>query len=133
MEKCGAKKGRGGMAWDAVYDGDGKTSFGMDDYIADLDADNIAHLVAEDKSLVDAANEYYRGVQEEGSGYRTKTFVENNTYEEIEKAVMDKISVGDLNGDNQENYMDFSKNETYLDTYKFLSRLKLSGESQRKY
>ncbi len=42
---------RKGAGWlgDAVYDGDGKTSFGMDDYMADLDADNIAHLVTEEK------------------------------------------------------------------------------------
>ncbi len=31
-----------------------------------LDADNIVHLVTEDKSLMDAANEYYNNLQENG-------------------------------------------------------------------
>ena len=74
-----------GWLGDAVYDGAilGKTSFGMDDYIADLDADNIAYMVTEEKSLVDAANEYYKELQEAGDEYRTEIFVKNNTYEKI--------------------------------------------------
>ena len=41
------RKDIAGWQGDAVYDGDdGKISFGEDDYIADLDADNIAHFAA---------------------------------------------------------------------------------------
>lgn len=117
------RKDVAGWLGDAVYDGDGKVSFGMDDYIADLDADNIAHLITEDRSLVDAANEYYRGVEEEGLEYRTKTFVDNNTYEEIEKAVMERLRVRDVNGDKKKDYLDLLEYDAYLDTYKFLARL----------
>lgn len=45
---------------------------GVDDFIADLDADNIAHLVTEDKSLMDAVNEYYNKLQENEEEYRKK-------------------------------------------------------------
>ena len=108
----------------------------MDDYIADLDADNIAHLVTDEKSLVDAANEYYGALQKEGSGYSTKKFVENNTYEAVEKTVMEKLKIEDVNGDGREDRKDLLEDEdylnTYLDTYKFLSRLEESGKGQRK-
>ena len=129
------RKDVAGWLGDAVYDDDGKTSFGMDDYIADLDADNIAHLVTDEKSLVDAANEYYGALQKEGSGYRTKTFVENNTYEAVEKAVMEKLKIEDVNGDGKKDYKDLLEEDyrdTYLDTYKFLTRLKEPGKGQRK-
>ena len=108
----------------------------MDDYIADLDADNIAHLVTDEKSLVYAANEYYGALQKEGSGFRTKKFVENNTYEAVEKNVMEKLKIEDVNGDGREDRKDLLEDEdylnTYLDTYKFLSRLEESGKGQRK-
>ncbi|MDE7198895.1 MAG: hypothetical protein K2O15_08415, partial [Lachnospiraceae bacterium] len=127
------RKDVAGWLGDAVYDGgEGKTSFGMDDYIADLDADNIAYLVTEEKSLVDVANEYYGKLQEKGIGYRTELFVENNTYEEVEKAVMEKIKIGDANGDGKVDRMDLLEDDAYLDTYKFLSRLKSSDEILKK-
>lgn len=129
------RKDVAGWLGDAAYDGDGKTSFGMDDYIADLDADNIAHLVTDEKSLVDAANEYYGALQKEGSGYRTETFVENNTYEAVEKTVMEKLKIEDVNEDGKKDYKDLLEEDyrdTYLDTYKFLTRLKETGKGQRK-
>lgn len=115
-----------GWLGDAVYDGAilGKTSFGMDDYIADLDADNIAYMVTEEKSLVDAANEYYKELQEAGDEYRTEIFVKNNTYE--------KISVCNENWNRELNYQDLKNNWKYQDTYDFLKRLVPYSEAQKK-
>jgi len=115
-----------GWLGDAVYDGAilGKTSFGMDDYIADLDADNIAYMVTEEKSLVDAANEYYKELQEAGDEYRTEIFVKNNTYE--------KISVCNKNWNRELNYQDLKNNWKYQDTYDFLKRLVPYSEAQKK-
>lgn len=115
------------MGWlgDAVYDGAilGKTSFGMDDYIADLDADNIVYMVTDEKSLVQAANEYYKELQEVGDEYRTKMFVENNTYEKIESDIFEKITVCNTNWNRELDYQDLENNWKYHDTYEFLKRL----------
>ncbi len=118
-----------GWLGDAVYDGDEyRTSFGMDDYIADLDADNIAYMTTNEKSLVEAMNEYYDELQKAGDEYRTEIFVKNNTFEEIEKAVLERLPVYDNNGDGNLNYKDLEKIDKYKDTYDFLKRLKLYSE-----
>ena len=126
------RKDVAGWLGDAVYDGDGKVSFGMDDYIADLDADNIAYMVTDEKSLVDVVNEYYSKLQEAGDEYRTEMFVKNNTYEEIESTIFDKISVKDSNGDGEINYKDLQENDKYQDTYDFLKKLEPYSEVQEK-
>lgn len=113
-----------GWLGDAVYDGTNfRVSFGQDDFIADLDADNIVHLVTDDKSLVDAANEYYNDLQKGGEEYRKKVFVDNNTYEAIESAVAKKISLVDRNWDKKTDYNDLRKSSRYKDTYEFLKQL----------
>lgn len=118
-----------GWLGDAVYDGDEyRTSFGIDDYIADLDADNIAYMTTNEKSLVEAMNEYYDELQKAGDEYRTEIFVKNNTFEEIEKAVLERLPVYDNNGDGNLNYKDLEKIDKYKDTYDFLKRLKLYSE-----
>lgn len=95
----------------------------MEDFIADLDADNIVHLVTEDKSLMDAANEYYNKLQENGEDYRKEVFVENNTYENIESAIIERISIRDMNWDKKIDYKDLKKSRRYKDTYEFLEQL----------
>ena len=100
----------------------------MDDYIADLDADNIAYMTTNEKSLVEAMNEYYDELQKAGDEYRTEIFVKNNTFEEIEKAVLERLPVYDNNGDGNLNYKDLEKIDKYKDTYDFLERLKLYSE-----
>lgn len=55
---------------------------------------------------MDAANEYYNKLQENEEEYRKKIFVENNTYEDIESAIIDIIGIGDKNRDHKINYED---------------------------
>lgn len=119
------RKDIAGWLGDAVYDGDdGKISFGEDDYIADLDADNIAHFAAGGQSLVDAANEYYSGIKENGEEYRTELFVKNNTYEKVESDILKRLKLWDVNEDGTINYKDLSESTIHVDTYNFLVRLK---------
>lgn len=121
-----------GWLGDAVYCGlSGRTSFGTDDFIADLDADNIAHLVTEDTSLVDAANEYYNDLCQKGDDYRKQAFIENNPYEEVEKTIMERLSIKDENRDKNVDYKDLEKNRRFRDTYKFLKELAPSSEGQK--
>ncbi|MFG6335922.1 MAG: hypothetical protein K1W20_10755 [Lachnospiraceae bacterium] len=118
------RKDIAGWLGDAIYGGTNfKVSFGQDDFIADLDADNIAHLVTDDKSLVDAANEYYNELQKGGEEYRKEVFVENNTYEAIESAIAKKISLEDRNWDKKIDYNDLKRSSRYKDTYEFLKQL----------
>lgn len=120
-----------GWLGDAIYGGTtGKISFGQDDFIADLDADNIAHLVTDDKSLVDAANEYYNELQNGGEEYRKQVFVENNTYEAIESAIMEKLSMKDMNKDKEINYKDIEDSRLHKETYEFLKQLAPYSEGQ---
>ncbi len=119
------RKDVAGWLGDAVYDGDdGKISFGEDDYIADLDADNIAHFAAGGQSLVDAANEYYSGLKENGEEYRTELFVKNNTYEKVESDILKRLKLWDVNEDGTIDYKDLSQSKIHVDTYNFLVRLK---------
>lgn len=121
-----------GWLGDAVYVGsEGKVSFGIDDYIADLDADNIANSMLDGTKFICAANDYYCNLKQEGENYRTEVFVENNAYDEIEKAIFDKISVKDVNGDGEKNYLDLEHNKKYGETYEFLSKLKLYDQNKK--
>ncbi|MDR1769868.1 MAG: DUF4280 domain-containing protein [Hungatella sp.] len=115
-----------GWLGDAVYTGDNnKISFGMDDYIADLDADNIAYRTADDTGLLDCMEQYYSDISSGNQDeLRTKEFLENNSYEDIEKAVFDRIMSEDKNHDGKKNVEDLKDNETYKGTYDFLIKLK---------
>lgn len=125
------RKDVAGWLGDAVYDGDDKkVSFGQEDFIADLDADNIAHLITDDKSLVDAGNEYYDGLQKHGEEYRKQVFMENNTYKDVEASIMERIWVDDGNMDGKINYEDLEDTEKYEGTYNFLKQLAPYSEGQ---
>ena len=115
-----------GWLGDAVYTGDNnKTSFGNDDYIADLDADNIAHRTQSGGTLLNNMNEYYQGLSGGNADtLRTEEFLKNNSYEDVETAVFDRIFFYDANEDGKKTLEDLKDNETYKDTYNFLKKLK---------
>jgi len=115
-----------GWLGDAVYTGDNnKTSFGNDDYIADLDADNIAHRTQNGGTLLNNMNEYYQDLSAGNADtLRTEEFLKNNSYEDIETAVFDRTSFNDANEDGKKTLEDLKDNETYKGTYDFLKKLK---------
>ena len=115
-----------GWLGDAVYTGnDNQVSFGSDDYIADLDADNIANRVNDNQGLMESMNQYYFDVSIDNSDkLRTTEFLENNPYEDVESAVFERIKFKDVNEDDKKDLEDLKNNETYKDTYEFLKKLK---------
>ena len=127
-----SKEERGDIAgWlgDAVYRGKligGETSFGNDDYISDLDADNIVHRMDNAKGdMLTAMINYYNELDKENAdSIRTKEFLNNNGYENIEKKIFEKITVRDNQRDGKETMEDIKDNATYKDTYQFLYKLK---------
>ncbi len=73
---------------------------------------------------MDAANEYYSGIKENGEEYRTELFVKNNTYEKVESDILKRLKLWDVNEDGTINYKDLSESTIHVDTYNFLVRLK---------
>lgn len=114
-----------GWLGDAVYDGsENQVSFGESDYIADVDADNIAYRYdnkTSDERLIDVMKDYYEDIDENPDKIRTQEFVENNSYDSIESSILD--IVGDVNHDGKKDIGDLN-NPTYKETKAFLNRLK---------
>lgn len=125
------KEERGDIAgWlgDAVYRGKiigGETSFGNDDYISDLDADNIVHRMDNTKEdMLTIMLNYYNELDKgNADNVRTKEFLNNNKYENVEKKIFEKITVRDNQRDGKETMEDIKDNTTYKDTYIFLCKL----------
>ena len=115
-----------GWLGDAVYTGDNNSvSFGEDDYIADLDSVNIASRVNSGGDLINSMDQYYKELSlDDPDRYRTKEFLSNNSYEDIEQEIFKRISIKDANKDGEKNYKDLENNTIYSDTYDFLNRLK---------
>lgn len=80
--------------------------------------------MGDNTELMKIMNQYYEALMAGGEDYRTKTFVENNTYAAVEKAILDRIGVKDKNKDGVKDYNDLEENDVYKDTYEFLQRLK---------
>lgn len=83
--------------------------------------------------MVEAANEYYNNLQQNGEKYRQKAFLENNTYEAIESAILEKLDITkDKNKDGIVDYKDLEKKSKYQETYDFLKELaECQDESER--
>ena len=86
--------------------------------------DNKWNNFGDNTELMKIMNQYYEALMAGGEDYRTKTFVENNTYAAVEKAILDRIGVKDKNKDGVKDYNDLEENDVYKDTYEFLQRLK---------
>ena len=94
------------------------TSFGLDDYIADLDADNIYNRIDYDNGVtaMDAFNDYYEDMANSGDNdFRGKEFLENNPYEDVQGKILHKHDIS---------LEDMENNAEYSDTVAFLERLK---------
>lgn len=115
-----------GWLGDAVYTGDNnKVSFGNDDFIADLDADNISHRILNGLDLSTAMEKYYQSLSLGNEDVlRTKEFLTNNSYEDVEETIFKRIKVKDINDDRKKTMEDLKDNIIYEDTYTFLEKLK---------
>lgn len=115
-----------GWLGDAIYTGDNdKVSFANDDFISDLDADNIIHRMPNGKTLIDNMTEYYKDISKrDADDVRISEFLSNNSYESILSSVLLRIDVADVNKDGVYSLEDIKNSDTYADTYKFLIRLK---------
>lgn len=119
-----------GWLGDAVYTGtDNRTSFENDDYIADIDADNIVHRTRNGTPLANSVIEYYSSINKDDNDYsRTKEFLKNHTYEEIEEKVIDSIRFSRPIVSNEPyaetyHYGNSIDNPAYESTKKFLEKL----------
>lgn len=111
-----------GWLGDATYaPGKDSSSFRYDDFVADLDSDNIVHRVEQDTSLLDAMQQYYQSPPLSDAD-RIEEFLENNPYDTVEKTIIDKIGLKDQNGDSNVNIEDLNTDK-YIDTYNFLNSL----------
>ena len=132
-----------GWLGDATITGNsGATTFGNDDYCADLDAENIYRLIMTDVSSVDAFNEYY--FQIFAGANRAEIFLEYISYEYVQERVFyelfDKNFESFMLAASQQGdiftvkyYMELINNEDYHwqairvqypDTYNFLNSMK---------
>lgn len=86
------------MGWlgDATIPTDnGSVSFGNDDYIANLDADNIAHRVdyGSGVTAMEAFNNYYDDMNNsnDADAFRGNEFLQNNSYEDVEDVILNNL------------------------------------------
>lgn len=100
-------------------------SIGNDDYLADLDALNLANLLKNGGTLPDVMNQYYSGIQG-GTASRTDQFLQNlgngnkkNGLQTLENEINDYITINErnnsygLNGWGNPVYNENGSEETY--------------------
>lgn len=143
----------GGWFGDAVLTniyGVGQTSMKNEDYMADLDAENIYRLITQGKSAIVAINEYYSNMT--SSNTRADMFLQNISYNTVKQKVFYELIDAELylfmtNASNQGDifmtkyYLDLINDEQYHydtiksrypDTYDFLKSLN-DGLSEMKH
>ena len=143
----------GGWLGDAVLTniyGVGQTSMKNEDYMADLDAENIYRLITQGKSAIVAINEYYSNMT--SSNTRADMFLQNISYNTVKQKVFYELIDAELylfmtNASNQGDifmtkyYLDLINDEQYHydtiksrypDTYDFLKSLN-DGLSEMKH
>ena len=134
----------GGWLGDAILQGvdaNDQVSFGNDDYMSDLDAENIYRLILQGFSSIDAINAYYSNMT--SSNTRACIFLQHIPYDTVKQKIFYELIDADLyvflsNASNQGNivlvnyYLDLINNEqyhfdeiksNYPDTYDFLMSL----------
>ena len=84
-------------------------SFGNDDYISDLDDDNISHM--HKNILIDNINSYYSGISD---SKRKSEFLKNNPYKKIENIILVKLAKKNI---------EELKTKEFKSTYDFLKKL----------
>lgn len=118
-----------GWLGDAVYLGANlsnlKTAFGNDDFISDLDADNIIHRMSNGNDVIENITQYYKDIERgKADDIRIGEFLTNNKFEDVASAILLRIYVEDKNGDEIYSIDDIKNSSMYADTYNFLIRLK---------
>lgn len=104
----------GGWLGDAtILSDDGLTAFGNDDYMADLDAENVFRRILGGEDLITALNKYYNILASEGYYKRATIFKTYLSYSTVEEMVLGEFW-GNL--DEVRNW--------YPDTYDFLMSLR---------
>lgn len=101
-----------GWFGDATLTNNGTTSFGNDDYMADLDAENIFRMVDSGTSSISAFNEYYNTLAISPKN-RATIFKTHLSYSTVESKVLSELkkTLNDVK-------------TSYPDTYDFLMSLK---------
>ena len=93
METLGSRND-GSMYGDLEAVLNDNTSFGNDDYMADLDADNIIHRLSTDASIIEVINLYYTETQ--NGDMRAAEFLKNNSDEKVEDVICKRAGVDSL-------------------------------------
>lgn len=104
----------GGWLGDAVLKDNGKTVLKNDDYMADLDAENIYRLIIQGNSWIDATNIYYSALN--STNTRAHIFLSYIPYNTVKHMIC-----RELFNDEEHNYEELNPNCS--DTYNFLKSL----------
>ena len=91
-----------------------ETALKNDDYMADLDAENIYHIILQGNSAVEASNTYYASIND--SNTRADIFLQHIPYNTVEEKIFDELL-----DDQNDAYEKLRSN--YHDTYNFLKSL----------
>ena len=134
-----------------IAEDNGTTSFGDDDYCADLDAENIYRHIILGYSFVDAFSKYYCSITDTNNratvflSYISYETVCNKVYYElIDRSIMLAISEASRQGDtalvsfyndllNDESYHLETLRTRYYDTYNFILSLQDCRANMRDY
>ena len=111
-----------GWLGDAVItnmSGEGIPVMKNDDYMADLDAENVYRLIVQGSSSIDALNEYYSSMTV--SNTRAEIFLQHIPYETVKEKVFNALIDSGSNAD--ENSCMNTIKSSYPDTYNFLRSL----------
>jgi hypothetical protein len=127
-----------GWRGDCTHVGDDGVSFGLDDYKADLDSDNIAHRYKEEDGLLSVMNDYYKDIKVRGNDddglsmnkvkmdNRAEEFLGNHDIDSLFKDANSEIGMRfGNNGDGKLDYKDLEKYKhgKYYEAYLFFKRL----------
>lgn len=125
-----------GWLGDATIRGnDGKTSFGNDDYIADLDAANIFEILKNNKSLSydDVYREYYNMLN--SGKTRAEMFLEHTDIEYVKRIILRllyPLALFEADATEFEIVMNHMR-QFYPDTYNFIRNLEYNNQEMKDY
>ncbi|MFI3176330.1 MAG: hypothetical protein R3Y67_02425 [Eubacteriales bacterium] len=88
------------------------TSIGNDDYMADLDADNIIHRYNGEMSIMNVFNTYY--YETSNGDKRAEEFLQNNKIADVENAIIERAGVETIE----------ELNKKWPSSYNFINNLK---------
>ncbi len=107
-------------------------SFGNDDYLADLDASNITHLMREKgMSLSDATTSYYNDINN-GVYTRAENFLTHTDLDTVKSHITDKLAEHSMTGAEADAYFESAK-EQMGDTYNFIRSLEEGSNTMGDY